>query len=100
MNEYTDAYEDVIKIAWNLKEEAVARRFHPKAFLMGRLLFFSLRAFQRRAGVIIINRDDHWNDTLFGLPIKLDEHNKWEISVEVEEFTEDLGWMAKNETSL
>ena len=89
-DERYDKYKKVINIAWSYKEEARARHFHPKGFLMGFSLFYNLRYFTKEISPYVMDDSTNGHETLFGLPIKLTENDRWGLSLEVEEFSVDL----------
>lgn len=84
-------YDYILNIAAGLRWEAINKGFHPTSFVMGEEVYYGLKAFA--SDILMLQFPDDGTNvygTLCGLPIKLTENRRWELSLEVDEFSVGL----------
>lgn len=91
---------------WNLKKNKVRIAFEfayrsyvtarslrgcePVAFVLGFSIYYEMKYFCREVYGSSAWRDQNGKETLFGLPIRVTENNRYEISLELSQFTYDF----------
>ena len=83
--------------AYNVRLEAKATHLTPRAYVMGFLMYYEMKWY------CMGNHPYEFEDasstaTLFGLPIRLAENDKFEISLELDEYSCDFsGFLSETE---
>lgn len=64
--------------------------FEPVAFVLGFSIYYEMKYFCREVYGASAWGDHDGKETLFGLPIRVTENNRYEVSLEISEFTYDF----------
>lgn len=94
-------YDYILNIAACLRLEAINKGHKPTAFVMGKEVYYGLKAYAN--DLLMFQLPDDGTKvygTLFGLPIKLTENGKWELSLELDEFSVGLKEILLDEQSV
>lgn len=81
---------NVIDFAYRAYGIAKSKRFKPIAFVLGFSIYYEIKYFCSSVMHLAYWNDQNGEETLFGLPIRVTENNRYEISLELEEFTCDF----------
>lgn len=75
--------------AYNVRLEAKAKHLTPRAYVMGFLMYYELKMYLLRDHPYAFE-DTSSIATLFGLPIRISENDRFEISLELDEYSCDF----------
>ena len=83
--------------AYNVRMEAKAKHLTPRAYVMGFLMYYELKRYCLEIQPYAFE-DASQIATLFGLPIRIAENDRFEISLEFDEYSCDFsGFLSETE---